>query len=188
MLKGISESATSITNLKNTAAMRADIGRRTLPGNDCTTVRLAGAAGFEPANAGTKTTMPFDRPAESRRILRVRNRIKEFCFRSSIIQSTGEYINTYRYFIRIASVSIAFRLLHWSAQPPGKSSQRRAVEGQHLRPRSTGTASMTPAPKQPHNAEQHLPGGVGEERAQSTASGRLKCAARPGPRPAERRA
>ncbi len=31
-----------------------DIGRRTLPGNDCTTVRLAGAAGFEPANAGTK--------------------------------------------------------------------------------------------------------------------------------------
>ena len=31
-----------------------DIGRRTLPGNDRATVRLAGAAGFEPANAGTK--------------------------------------------------------------------------------------------------------------------------------------
>jgi hypothetical protein len=34
--------------------MRAGIGPRTLLGNDFAMGRLAGAAGFEPANAGTK--------------------------------------------------------------------------------------------------------------------------------------
>ena len=52
MLKGIRASAKSVTSLRSAAAMRGDIGPQTLTGNDSTTGRLAGAAGFESVETG----------------------------------------------------------------------------------------------------------------------------------------
>ena len=54
MPKGMIASATSIISLRKVAAIEGGIGPRTLLGNDFAMGRLAGAAGFEPANAGTK--------------------------------------------------------------------------------------------------------------------------------------
>ena len=72
MLKGMIASATSIISLRKVAAIEGGIGPRTLLGNDFAMGRLAGAAGFEPANAGTKNPCPpYEQPTENRRNLRV---------------------------------------------------------------------------------------------------------------------